>query len=450
MEQLNKSDNIILLFDTYSVESKNLHESFINSGINARTVVIETDGFLPDGVESVYEFFLGDFSETGGKPRYFNELEIPDFWEITSSNSSGKVMDMYKERARIFYAEPTNKRLIKIVDWLDEKGIVRLCEHYNKYGKLFCKTTFNKSGQKVSRSFFSAEGKETIVENYVTGDIIVTRDGKDKILRSKEAFISYFMKCAGCEQSKVFFNSLSFPFFASQALPDNGYKDMLFWSEDIADGIPGNMQIILNNQATRTRKIYVQKHKAYERLIELGANPDMVRELGYVYSYERENNYSKNILICTNSDQIEGLDTLVKELSDFHFHIAAITEMSARLHAFEANENVSLYPGAKRTVLDKLFEQCDYYLDINHEGEIADAVHRAFLNNMYIAGIRDFLHNPNYIAQENIFNKNQLNEMILRMKKVATSKEELKVALDNQKKSALSLSEQDFFAVLDK
>ncbi len=39
---------------------------------------------------------------------------------------------------------------------------------------------------------------------------------------------------------------------------------------------------------------------------------------------------------------------------------------------------MSLYPNVKMSVLDSLFEKCDLYLDINHEGEIVDAVHRAF------------------------------------------------------------------------
>ena len=67
----------------------------------------------------------------------------------------------------------------------------------------------------------------------------------------------------------AFIDFLSFPFFASQILPDNGMGDILFWNEPVGNEIPGNMQIILNHQATRTAKIYVQRKASYERLIEL-------------------------------------------------------------------------------------------------------------------------------------------------------------------------------------
>lgn len=124
----------------------------------------------------------------------------------------------------------------------------------------------------------------------------------------------------------AFIDFLSFPFFASQILPDNGMGDILFWNEPVGNEIPGNMQIILNHQATRTAKIYVQRKASYERLIELGASPEMVKQLGYLYSFIRENKHRPEVLICTNS------------------------------------------------VLDYLFEKCDIYLDINYEGEIVDAV----------------------------------------------------------------------------
>lgn len=453
MEQINKSDEVVLLFDTYSVESQNLYQSFQNIGVKVNAVVIEDDGFLPDGIVSIFGYFLGDFSKSAksfGKPRYFNNLEIPEFWEIESSNISGKIMDYNKERARIFYAEPTNKRWIKLVDWLDENGVVRLCEHYNKYGALFCKTTFNRNGQKVSRNFFSAEGKEVIVENFVTGDIIVTMNGKDVILHNKQEFIRFFMRSAGMEQKRIFYNSLSFPFFASLDLPDNGGRDVLFWSEEIADEIPGNMQLILNRNALRTGTIYVQKCGVCEKLIELGASKDIVKELGYVYRFERENQGNPEVLICTNSDQVEKLAELVQGLPNLHFHVAALTEMSQKLHFFEKYKNVSLYPGVKTTVLDKLFEKCDFYFDINHESEIVDAVHRAFLNNMVIFGFSECIHNWSYIARKHIYRSEQADRMIADVKQVMSSAEKIEECLTAQRSDALAVNEKIFAEAINR
>ena len=148
---MDQSSAITLLFDFFSMESRNLYESFKNAGVSFTAAVIEDDGFLPDDVVSVYGYFCADGSLREEKPRYFNQIDIPDYWRIEGSNSNARVMDKTKERARIFYTEPKNRRLVKTVDWLDDKGAVRISEHYNKQGQIFCRTLFNKRGEKVLR-----------------------------------------------------------------------------------------------------------------------------------------------------------------------------------------------------------------------------------------------------------------------------------------------------------
>ena len=59
------------------------------------------------------------------------------------------------------------------MDWYDERGVVRSSDHYNRYGAIYGRTVFNAKGQKVNKTYFSADGREIIVENFVTGDIIL-------------------------------------------------------------------------------------------------------------------------------------------------------------------------------------------------------------------------------------------------------------------------------------
>lgn len=442
---MDQTSKITLLFDQFTQESRNLYESFLNAGADFTAAVIEDDGFLPDGVQSVYGYFC-EQSQTGkkGTPKYFNQIRIPEYWRIESSNTSGKVMDKTKERARIFYTKPTHKRLVKIVDWLDDSGKVRVSEHYNKYGEIFCRTIFNKKGQKVTRMFYNAQGQERIVENFVTGDIIVNWNGKDKILRSKTEFICFFIQCAGLENTKLCFNSLSYPFFASQALSGNGRQDVLFWHEPVGEKIPGNMQIILNHQATRTGQIYVQRKQSYDRLIQLGASADMVKQLGYIYSFVRQNQHRPHILICTNSENVSHIHELAAAVPDMQFHIAAITEMSSKLMEAGTHENVFLYPNVKQTVLDHLFETCDFYLDINHEGEIVDAIHRAFLNNQLIIGFEETMHNANYTADTNTFPEAEYMDMAEALNTALKMPQLIDRALQMQHKAALAATQEDY------
>lgn len=444
---MDKTADITLLFDTFSDESKNLYESFQNAGTDFTAAVIEDDGFLPDGVISVYGFFMGyadSENERLCKPRYFNQIDIPEYWRIEGSNSNARVMNHSKEVARIFYTEPKHRRIVKVVDWLDDKGVVRLCEHYNKYGDIYCRTIFNKKGQKAARKFYSPQGVEMILENYVTGDILVTWQDRNWIFRSKTDFVKFFIQCAGLEDTAIYFNSLSYPFFVSQSLAQNGYRDILFWHEPVGNEIPGNMQMILNHQAVRTKTIYVQRRDSYERLIGLGASPDIIKELGYVYRFIRENQHRPDVLICTNSDRIAHIHELVQAVPDMKFHIAALTEMSSKLMSVGQYANVSLYPNVKEKVLDDLFRKCDLYLDINYEGEIADAVHRAFLNNQLIVGFEETMHNAYYTADTNTFPEAEYADMAEALNIALQMPQMIDEALQMQREWALSASVLDY------
>ncbi|MCM1231930.1 MAG: accessory Sec system glycosylation chaperone GtfB [Ruminococcus flavefaciens] len=431
----------ILLFDNYGTDSQNLHTSFQLAGLSFPAVVIEDNGFLPENVISVYGSFLGDYKEALGekaRPKYFNQIKVPAYWEISGNNSSGSVHDLSRERAKIFYAEPAHKRRVRVVDWYDEKGVVRASDHYNRYGAVFARTVFNAKGQKFSRSYFSVKGEEVIVENFATGDIILNDDGKVRIFHTKTEFIVYFLEREGYAQGRIFFNSLSTPFFVSNRLTAKAKEDILFWQEPVRQDIPGNMQVIFQGQAGRTETVMVQKRQSYDKLIALGANPDMTHKLGFLYSFAKENRHEPKALICTNSDNIEQCETIVKALPEMHFSIAALTEMSPKLMNMDNYENVSLYPGVKQAVLDGLFEECDFYLDINHEGEIVSAVSRAFQHNQLIFAFEETAHNRDYVAEAHIYPANDVGRMIADVKKAVKDGEVLDRRLRKQQEAAMA------------
>ena len=449
METTAWKKKVMLLMDNFGQESRKLYESFRKIGADCPVAVIEDDGFLPEDVMSVYGFFLGDFRNMPGglgRSRYFNEIKVPAYWEISGNNNSGKVSDLYRERGKIFYAEPTHKRRVKVVDWYDEKGTVRSSDHYNRYGVLYARTIFNARGQKVNKSYFDAAGREAIVENYVTQDIILNEGGKVRIFRNRTEFTLHFLEKAGLTGKRIFFNSLSIPFFVSERLEGTSEKgDILFWQEPVYDAIPGNMQIILRGESKRTGRILVQKRASYEKLMQLGADPAVVHQLGYVYPFARENRHGKNVLICTNSENVAHCHKIVKALPELHFHIAAITEMSAKLLSVGTYENVTMYPGVKMKMLDRLFEQCDFYLDINHEGEIVSAVSRAFLQNQLILGFRETLHNKDYIAEEHIYSEVEPEKLIGELRRLAVDGEALEQELAKQHEAALAENTESYY-----
>ena len=439
MEKYSGMIDTVLLLDNYGEESQMLHQSFRRAGFTGPVIVIGDDGFFPEDVISVYQYFCGDFKKSGkgsGRARYFNQINVPDYWEISGNNSEGKVHDLHRERGRIFYAEPKHKRLVRVVDWLDEKGTVRSSDHYNRYGSLYARTFFSKDGKRFCRAYFDAEGRETLLENFATHDIILNREGRVYIFKGIVDLILKVLEEIGAMGSRIFYNSLSTPLFLSERMPGDRREDILFWQEGTREDIPGNMRMILEGNSKRTKTIYVQKKDSYEKLVELGASKEILKPLGFAYAYSRQNTFKNEALICTNSDRIEKCEELIRALPQMRFHIAAITEMSSKLLSLSQYENVLLYPGVKARKVAELFDSCDYYLDINHEGEILSAVKQAFLHNQLILGFRQTLHNRAFIAPEHVFDGHEA--MIDFLNQVMGREEAVNRQIDLQHKAAMS------------
>ncbi len=444
LDGFDEPKDIVLLFDRFDRGSSDLFDTFVNAGMKVDAAVINDDGFLPEGLTGVFDYFLGDFDNSEncpGHPLYFNQITVPDYWEISSNNNVGKILDKGRERGRIFYASPSHERFVKCVDYLDEDGTVRLTDHYNKYGALYARTTFNKNTEKVNKSFFNVVGQEIIVHNFVTGDIILNYEGQIFIFRSIKEFVCHFLKIRGWDNRRIFFNSLSIPFFVSNALgpQSEGKRDILFWQENARDDIPGNMQMIFDGVAPRCERVIIQNKRAFRKLLELGAPAEMMSEMGYIYSFKKRNMGRLHALICTNTEDVEKLKEIVEGVPEMTFHVAAITEMSSRLLAHEKYDNVIMYPNVRMSTLDRLFELCDYYLDINHANEIVDATRRAFVYNLLIISFKETQHGV-YTADENIFDCTNYSVLIKRLRNLIKDKNALTEALNIQHLDALTIN----------
>lgn len=443
----------VLLLDFFNNEGEKLYKSLKAAGFDGPVIVCEDDGFLPKGVTSLCRYFCGEYnSQPGipGRPRYFNQINVPDYWEISGTNRGGKVTNLNHERGIIHYSGPGHKRLVKAVDWTDENGKLRSTDHYDRRGALYARTVFDKNGKRFCKTWFDAGKKEILTENYFTRDVVLNRDRKTFFFKGKTELTMYLLKELGLDDCRLLYNSLSTPFFVSERMPvTEGRNDVLFWQEGPRDDIPGNMLGILNGTSPRTARIYVQKKESFNKLAELGADTKVIKPLGFVYTYGEANTHNNEILICTNSDNIEKLRELVEALPDAVFHVAAITEMSSKLMSMEKYNNVRLYPGAGMETFAELFAKCDYYLDINHENEIVSAVESAFLHNELILGFKETLHNRDFIAPEHIFDAADFSKLAELLRELMKNGEKLDAGLKSQKQSALAEGADVYKKILD-
>ncbi|WP_165209644.1 accessory Sec system glycosylation chaperone GtfB [Streptococcus tangpeifui] len=435
---------MINLFENYNQDSWDLHYSLILSGYQNTTIAINDNGFLPDDVTSPFLFFTG-FVNATGKPLHFNEIPVPKFWEIKATNSSGEIFDLNKKRANIHFSKPSHNRFVQSVDWLDEAGKVRSTDHYNKYGYRFAQTIYNRESQAVQKSYYDKSGKEVLVENYVTSDLILEHEGKIYIFKSKADFVTYYIQASGYDLDRIIFNSLGMPFLVKYQLHQKG-EDVLFWQEPIGDSLPYNMQLLLDPAAERKTKIIVQDFKTYEQILRM-VTPEQREAFTYVgllYPFQRDNQARKEALILTNSDQLDYVENIIEDFPDMTLHIAALTEMSSKLLSLGRFSNVHLYPNVTNLTVRQLFGRCDIYLDINQGNEILSAIRTAFESRQLILGFKERMHNPRYSAPEFFFGLGNYASFRDKLRNVLGNRAAITLDLQSQYKAANLAMPEDY------
>ncbi|GKQ42755.1 glycosyltransferase stabilizing protein Gtf2 [Companilactobacillus sp. RD055328] len=431
---------MINLFDKYDAKAADLIRSLNTAGFNNQTVILNDDGFLFDGATSPVAFFTGmyDESETS-EPKFFNEVAVPNYWEIKGSSQSGEIFEGYKKRGQIEYSNRGNDyRIIKEVKWYNDIERVRQVDMYNKFGKLFGKKTYS-DGDLSLTSYFNKQQQEVILFNHITDTIQVMYQGKNYVFDSYIDFVIFYFDCAKLSLDSIYYNSLSIPFFIVDKLEANQEPEntshVLFWQEESQE-MPGNMRSIIDSEESLTKKIIVQSYDEFVRLQKQTDNQDILSYLGFIYDYHDNTNMNNSIFVLTNSDQVEGLSELVQELPGWQIHIAALTEMSSKLMDFERHENITLHPNTTIEEINDLSRQCSFYLDINHGNEVVNIIRQIFDNNKLIFAFDNTVHNKAFIDPQNIINHEQVTLLSDKLKNAAKNYADYKQALSDQRQAA--------------
>ncbi|MFT8879057.1 MAG: accessory Sec system glycosylation chaperone GtfB [Oenococcus sp.] len=442
---------MINLFDNFNQASQDLYASLQLSGFHQPTIVINDNGFLPDQVQSPYAFFSTGNHDLQGRPKSFYEIPISKFWEIRANGNAADIFDDGIKRGHMTYYTPlANHRIVSDVAWFDRQGKTRSIDHYDRFGRRFSETSCDDNGHWFATSYFSLAGAETIIENHQTGDIILNYQDKVYSFPSKTDFVLFYLKEAHYQLDRIFYNSLSTPMLLSYSLKTPG-KDVLFWDEALGTEIPGNMQILLNDDQQRTKKIIFQNQADFEQMISSyqGKGIDKIHYLSFLFQYLRQNTGKANALIFTNSDQIEQLETLVKALPGMHFSIAALTEMSSKLMAFADFNNVDLYPNVPAPIIPKLWADNDFYLDINHGNEILSAVRQAFLHEQLILSFANTCHGAAYVSPDLVYDADNADVMVKELQLLAANPDKLRTALAQQKRHLSTSTSHDYRHMLN-
>ena len=225
-------------------------------------------------------------------------------------------------------------------------------------------------------------------------------------------------------------------------MENKGATDVLVWQEPLGDVLPGNMNGILEDNSARANAIIIPDKMTYEKALTLVPEDKKhkVLSLGYAYDFKENHGKPRNAFIATNSDQIERLEALVESLPDVTFQIAAVTEMSPRLLSMMRYSNVVLHPNASHKQLDKLYQESDLYLDINHHNELYKATRTAFEHQLLILAFSETAHGPVYTAPEHIYASQNYPAMVAKIKQVLGDDQAMQEAMQAQKAQANTLT----------
>ncbi|MGX7052148.1 accessory Sec system glycosylation chaperone GtfB [Leuconostoc palmae] len=412
---------MINLFEYIDEKASDLLWSLNDSNIKNKSVVVFDNGWLNENIISPFSFYSSAYSNTNGKPLFFNDVPVPRFWGIRGNDQLAEIYNDDAIMGKIFYHEG---RVVERVEWWHNSGETKFIDYYNKFGHLFAKTYFH-GNKPTQKSYFSPSNKEIIIHNLQTDQILLNTDRSPQLFSSVTDFVCFFIKnnLEIKDYERIIYNSLSIPLFVINQLGKD-VKAALIWDEPMPQGIPGNMMNILTNYDSNTRRIFFQRQSDIRELQKNThiRRKNIVSYLGKLYAYHSvlpKKTVKDSAVIVTNSDSIWHLQELVEALPNIQFKIMALTEMSQKLMHFEMYHNVNLVPAATVNDILNSVNKSDYLLDINDGTEVLNVLKQGFLSHTLIFAAKSVAHNLNYVSENNIFSDNHYQMMIDKISQTA-------------------------------
>lgn len=367
---------MIAVLDRYADGTDELKETVCRIAPNTKIAVLGDAPFAPHDVLPLYDYFIYGQERGTLKERrlHFNFLPVPEFWEIRMDGLHGAIYDMSCKKANIYFIPDSHD--LQRVEWCMEDGWVYRIDYYNQYALKYASEFLDADGNVESKVFYSRKNQEVVVEQPQNDTVTLLERGQVKaFFTSRAQFIEHFLREIG---------------------PENERR-ILFVQHP--DGL-GPAALQLDGKSIWDRVLF-SNNELLERYTGMGGqNVDLF----YAIPKEYPENLAKGeALTLTASDQLEEIEYLIHALPELTFHIAANTQVSDKLRRLGEQPNVKVYPQISQSDLNALWERCDFYLDINHYGEIFNAIDLASQKNLLILGFQNTAHCWHLVEEACIF-----------------------------------------------
>ena len=85
----------MIIVDAWTQLAKDLVYTLNRLGQKNVVISLEPDGFLPSYIENPFLSYLGN-RQKAGKPLFFNQVIVPEFWEIQGDAHRGWIRQQNK------------------------------------------------------------------------------------------------------------------------------------------------------------------------------------------------------------------------------------------------------------------------------------------------------------------------------------------------------------------
>jgi len=434
---------MISVFYAFNDNIKTLHHTL--SHYNNRTIILYDNGFLPEEITTPYQYF-SNRSKKQRKPLFFNEVPVPELWEIEGTHKGATILDDLKVRGRIVYTDFSNSRLVQRVEWFNSAEKVVSVDYYDQYGMKFAEEIYDE-GNKVLVRHFNEQGHEVIYQNFITNDVILTWNNKVYHFDTYSKFIIFFLLEINKANETILTSNFNFVYSIMNQLPKS-IRKIIVLQDKVDEKIQNEVTRVIT-QLNHNFVILTPYKDDYEKLVlNFSDHSNKIYQFGYYYSFAPYHKKNKEAFILTATDQINNIEHIVTSCKDITFNIAAISEMSDKLLDLNRFNNVVLHPVIKEREINRLLQQCRIYLDINSGAEVNNIIKKAFLHNMLILASKTTVHNSELVAEEFIFTDEALNQLINCLVYYASNEEQYFKGVQIQKSFALSIEKEDIVRVL--
>lgn len=145
-------------------------------------------------------------------------------------------------------------------------------------------------------------------------------------------------------------------------------------------------------------------------------------EIAFKYSnldyFVRSKQSEKNAFVVTWVLEVEHLGFLIRELPDWHFHIASPVYCASALTNLSIYKNVTIYQNIIHKRIEWLLDDATVYLDINHGAEVLDVLSKARDRGVKIFTFDNTRKSSEDSLYDGIFSVERPDDLVDRMKNI--------------------------------